>query len=72
MSLVRLFYRPHYTSEATQFIAQLKQDAPELAQAQRQGRARLWDIEQDRELLEQFSAAQVAQRPYVYMSGADG
>jgi hypothetical protein len=72
MSLARLFYRPHYTSQAAQLIAQLKQDAPDLAQAQRQGRARLWDVELNRELMEQFSAAQVAQRPYVYVTGADG
>jgi hypothetical protein len=71
MSLARLFYRPHYTSDATQFIAQLRQDRPELEQAQRQGRARLWDRALDRDLLDQFSAAHVAQRPYVYMTGAD-
>jgi hypothetical protein len=71
MSLVRLFYRPHYTSAATQFIAQLKRDHPELAATQRQGRARLWERDLDRDLQEQFSAAQVAQRPYVYMTGAD-
>jgi hypothetical protein len=71
MSLARLFYRPHYTSEATQFIAQLKQDHPALDQAQQQGRARLWDRPLDRDLLDQFSAAQVAQRPYPYMTGAD-
>jgi hypothetical protein len=71
MSLSRLFYRPHYTSDATQFIAQLRQDHPELEQAQRQGRARLWDRALDRDLLDQFGAAHVAQRPYVYMTGAD-
>jgi len=71
MSIVRLFYRPHYTSDATQFITQLKQDRPELENAQCQGRARLWDRDLDRDLLNEFSAASVAQRPYVYMSGAD-
>ena len=71
MSLARLFYRPHYTSNATQFITQLKQDRPELEQAQHQGRARLWDRDLDRDLQAEFSAAQVAQRPYVYMTGTD-
>jgi hypothetical protein len=70
MSLARLFYRPHYNSDATQFIAQLKRDHPELDAAQRQGRARLWDHQLDRDLLGQFNASQVAQRPYVYMTGA--
>ena len=70
MSLVRLFYRPHYTSDATQFIVQLKHDQPELEGAQHQGRARLWDRDLDRDLQAGFSAAQVAQRPYVYMTGA--
>ncbi|MDR2991598.1 MAG: DUF3460 family protein [Burkholderiaceae bacterium] len=71
MALARLFYRPHYTSEATQFIAQLKRDRPELTENQRQGRARLWDRDLNRDLLDEFNAASVAQRPYVYMTGAD-
>ncbi|MDR0478450.1 MAG: DUF3460 family protein [Burkholderiaceae bacterium] len=71
MSLARLFYRPHYRSDATQFIAQLWHERPGLEEAQRQGRARLWDQDLDRDLLGQFCAAHVAQRPYVYMTGAD-
>jgi hypothetical protein len=71
MSLARLFYRPHYTSDTTQFIAQLKQDRPELAENQRQGRARLWDRNLNRDLLGEFDAASLPQRPYVYMTGAD-
>jgi len=68
MSLARLFYRPHYTSDTTRFIAQLRQDHPELEQAQRQGRARLWEPEFDRDLIDQFNAVRVAQQPYVYMT----
>ncbi|MDR0458574.1 MAG: DUF3460 family protein [Burkholderiaceae bacterium] len=71
MSLARLFYRPHYTSDATQFLAQLQQDHPQWQEAQRQGRARLWERNLDRDLLGGFDAARVAQRPYVYMTGAD-
>ena len=71
MSFAWLFYRPHYTSDTTQFIAQLRNDHPELEQAQRQGRARLWERELDSDLLGGFSAARVAQRPYVYMTGAN-
>jgi hypothetical protein len=69
MALARLFYRPHYASEATQLIARLHSDHPELQEAQRQGRARLWDHDLNRDLLDEFSAARIAQRPYVYMTG---
>ena len=69
MSLARLFYRPHYTSEVTQFIARLHDNHPGLQEAQRQGRARLWDRELNPDLLSEFSGAHVAQRPYVYMTG---
>jgi hypothetical protein len=71
MSLSRLFYRPHYTSEATQLIMQLRRDHPELEKSQREGRARLWEHDLDRDLIDQFNTARVAQRPYVYMTGAD-
>jgi hypothetical protein len=71
MSLARLFSRPQYTSEATDFITQLKKDHPQLHNAQLQGRARLWDKQLDRDLLAQFSGADIAQQPYVYMTGSD-
>ena len=32
---MNIFYRPFYTSEATQFINQLKQDRPHLEASQR-------------------------------------
>jgi len=69
MALARLFYRPHYMSDVTQFIAQIKRDHPHLQEDQRQGRARLWDHDLDRDLLNEFNAARVAQRPYVYSTG---
>ncbi len=41
MSLLSIFRRPDYTSEATQLIEQLKADKPTLEAEQRAGRALL-------------------------------
>ena len=49
-------------------IDQLKASRPGLEQAQRQGRALLWDKQIDRELAAQAEAARVAQKPYVYQT----
>ena len=38
-----IFARPHYMSDATLFINQLKKEHPELDEQQRAGRALLWD-----------------------------
>jgi hypothetical protein len=65
---MNIFYRPFYTSEATQFINQLKQERPELEASQRQGRELLWDQPVDREAWRAFRAGQVAQQPYVYQN----
>ncbi len=67
---MNIFRRPHYLSEATQFIDQLKADRPELDAAQRQGRSLLWDKAVDRQAWEGFNAAQVDQQPYVYQTSA--
>jgi Protein of unknown function (DUF3460) len=66
-----IFGRPHYTSDATQFIEQLKASRPELEQGQREGRALLWDQQIDREQQAQARAAQVPQQPYVYQTQSD-
>lgn len=66
-----IFARPHYTSDATQFIEELKARNPALEAEQRAGRALLWDKQVDRDLLGQARAAQVAQKPYVYQTDAD-
>lgn len=66
-----IFARPHYTSDATDFIAQLKTDKPTLEQEQRQGRALLWDKQIDRDQQAQAKAAQVPQKSYVYQTGTD-
>lgn len=60
-----LFWKP-YQSDATQFIESLKQKDPQLEQRQRDGRALLWDREQDRQAQAEFQAARVAQGAYVY------
>ena len=70
MSLARIFQRAHYRSEVTQFIDDLKQARPELERKQREGRALLWDREQDRSAQAGFNEARVAQQPYVYQTKA--
>ena len=68
MSLARIFQRPHYRSETTDFINDLKRARPELDLQQRQGRALLWDKQVDRELQSEYQAGRVAQQPYVYQT----
>ncbi|MCB4366570.1 DUF3460 family protein [Hydrogenophaga taeniospiralis] len=65
------FARPHYTSDATQFIDKLKADKPTLEQEQRQGRALLWDKQIDRDFQAKAAATTVPQQPYVYQTQAD-
>jgi len=63
-----IFARPHYTSEITNFIEQMKEKKPTLEAEQRAGRALLWDKNLDRGLLSEYSDAKVAQQPYVYQT----
>ena len=65
------FARPHYTSDATQFIDQLKTAQPQLEAEQRQGRALLWDKTLDREFQRDAEAARVPQGAYVYQTLPD-
>lgn len=65
------FARPHYVSEATQFIEDLKASRPELEAQQREGRALLWDKAIDRQLQQGQQEAKVAQTPYVYQTKSD-
>jgi hypothetical protein len=62
-----LYWKP-YTSDATQFIEQLKAAKPTLEAEQRAGRALLWDKPVDRAAQAEFRAARVPQPPYVYFS----
>jgi hypothetical protein len=65
------FARPHYTSDATQFLDKLKADKPALEQEQRLGRSLLWDKQIDRDFQSQAEAAEVPQGAYVYQTNAD-
>ena len=66
-----IFARPHYTSDATQFIDSLKAAKPALEAEQREGRALLWDKQIDRSFQTDAETATVAQQPYVYQTGSD-
>jgi hypothetical protein len=64
-----IFNRPHYTSEITQFIDELKRTRPHLEADQRTGRALLWDRQPvDLGVLKDDLDAQVRQQPYVYQT----
>ena len=65
------FRRPDYQSEATQFINKLKEQKPQLAEGQLEGRSLLWDKDLDRDEQADFKAARVAQKPYVYQTNHD-
>lgn len=58
----------NYESEITRFLKDYKQAHPDAEQRQRDGRARLWDRQQDPELAEGFKQSKVPQRPYVYQN----
>lgn len=68
MSLTRIFRRPDYRSEYTEFLADLRAKKPQLLEQQVAGRALLWDRKQDREAQAEFSEARVPQSPYVYQA----
>ena len=63
-----LFARPHYTSVATQFLDELKQQKPQLEAGQQVGRALLWDKKVDRSIWTEYRKGQVEQKPYVYQT----
>ena len=65
-----IFRRPDYQSDATQFINGLKTQKPSLEAEQRAGRALLWDKNVDRSAWDDFDAAEVAQKPYVYQTAS--
>ncbi|MDP4621426.1 MAG: DUF3460 family protein [Hydrogenophaga sp.] len=64
------FARPHYTSDTTQFLAQLKEKNPSLEAEQREGRALLWDSGMNAQFQADASTARVPQQPYVYQTKA--
>ena len=69
---MNIFARPHYTSDATDFIESLKAAKPALEAEQREGRALLWDKQIDRDQQAQAQAAKVAQKPYPYQTEPTG
>jgi hypothetical protein len=62
-----LFWKP-YKSDVTNLIETLKAGKPTLEGEQRAGRALLWDRAVDRTAQAEWSAARVAQQPYVYQT----
>jgi len=66
--LQRIFRRPDYKSEITNFIDDLKAKEPDLEARQRAGRAIWWDKQVNREAWDEFRAAQVRQKAYVYQT----
>jgi hypothetical protein len=68
--LLSIFRRPHYQSDATDFILQLKAAKPALEERQLAGRALLWDKAVDRSAWSEFREAEVSQKPYVYQTDA--
>jgi hypothetical protein len=61
-----IFRRPDYSSEASQFIDQLKANKPTLEAEQRAGRALLWDKNLNAGEQAEFLDAKVPQASYVY------
>jgi Protein of unknown function (DUF3460) len=67
-AISRIFYKPQYVSETSQFIDELKLARPTLEAEQRAGRALLWDKNVDRSALADNADSRVAQGAYVYGS----
>ncbi|MEJ5990823.1 DUF3460 family protein [Ramlibacter sp. PS3R-8] len=64
--LQRIFRRPDYRSDITQFIEQLKTERPDLEAQQRAGRSIWWDKNLDRDAIADWKQAGVPQKAYVY------
>ena len=64
----RIFRRPDYNSEISQFIQGLKTAKPDLEAQQRAGRAIWWDKHVDRDAQGEWRQARVRQKAYVYQN----
>jgi hypothetical protein len=64
--LLRIFRRPDYNSDTTEFLQGLKAAKPDIEAGQRVGRSLLWDKSVDFEATSEWKAARVRQKPYVY------
>ena len=69
MSIANFFRRPHYKSEITQFIDELKTDKPDLESHQRAA-APCCGTSRGPQRLGHYRAGEVAQKPYVYQTDA--
>lgn len=65
-----LFHRPHYASEFSLFLNDLKAKKPGLEAEQRAGRAIWWDKLLDRSDQADYGDARVAQQAYVYSNSS--
>ena len=65
-AISRIFYKPPYVSDTSDFITDLKRNRPTLEAEQRAGRALLWDKNVDRSALADNETGRVAQQAYVY------
>lgn len=65
------FQRPHYKSEATQFLDKLKADRPYLEAQQQEGRSLLWDKRVSPQVWADYRAGEVPQKPYVYQTNTE-
>ena len=65
-----LFHRPHYSSEFSLFLDDLKAKKPGLEAEQRAGRAIWWDKLLDRADQADYGDARVAQQSYVYSNSS--
>ena len=70
--LLSIFRRPHYQSDATDLILQLKAAKPVLEQRQLAGRALLWDKSLDRNEQSEFKAGRVEQNVVDHLAVARG
>jgi hypothetical protein len=62
------FARPHYESDTTLFIHELRKQDPQLETRQREGRALLWDQKINLRQQAEEDASEVPQKPYVYQT----
>jgi len=59
----------HYESDITQFLRTLKEQQPHLEEAQRAGRALLWEKKPiDLDETQRAALAKTNQKPYVYQT----
>jgi hypothetical protein len=57
-----------YESDITRFLKDLKQQKPQLEEAQKKGRAIWWDKPVDLDAQRRYGDARVPQQPYVYQN----